>query len=173
MLPPCCLCNSWEKLRGHPGKVRPPVPQYSPSCINRAFTAAKTAPCLEDYAPIDTQRGTPMPTPIPEPQSRSDMSPYPTSLRPAPLAPHYLHLLAPALIQRHQHPLHTRRKIAQHHLGRRMHAQRRRDEIQPRRTLGQPHAAEVSMPLELSQPAPLVRILLMMPAHAHPVIEPL
>ena len=54
-----------------------------------------------------------------------------------------------------------------------MNPQRRGHQVQSRRALRQPHPTEVAMPLKLPQPARRVGILLVMPAHAHPVIQPL
>src|ERR1700748_314410 len=88
-------------------------------------------------------------------------------------APHCLHFGAPSLIERYEAPFDTRGKISQHNLRRGMNTQRWSHEIQPWRLRRQPQAAEVSVSLKLAQAGVVVRILQVMPTHAHPVIKPL
>ena len=54
-----------------------------------------------------------------------------------------------------------------------MNPQRRSHQIQPRGLRRQPQTAKVSVPLKLAQPSYIIRVLLMMPSHPNPIIQPL
>src|SRR5665213_4599682 len=95
----------------------------------------------------------------------------------ASLAPYYLHLFAPALVQGDQLPLHARREVVQYLLRCGMDAQGGRDEIQLRRGGREAHAGEIAVALELAQAksggVPRIDGLRVVPANTDPVIQPL